>query len=486
MKKKCLAVIPFYLFFITSVSFSSPCPTDKRAGKTLTQLKEKTIAAAQVSYNWPQSPPEAQGFNSEIFEKASRHAEKLGFVNSLLVVRNGYLIHEEYFNGIDKDTPQKIASVSKSFIGALVGIALREGLMTLDQKMIDFYPDYVTPNMDPRKNDITIRHLLQMLGGFWDVDTMYSSNRIKYAIEYIPLYSDPGTAFHYSTIGVHLLSGIITRSSGMSTLDFAQMFLFDPLEISVAAWSQDPAGIYTGGFGMEFTPRNMARFGYLYLQEGEIKGIRIISENYHQESRIPSDLSENELAGCDAVQESGYGYLWWIAKMGDTWTYLARGSGGQYIIVIPELKMVIVLTGKVLYYSAFHHVANFRLFAYLILYPIRDWLGDPPFAPDNVQGAKRINRSLAQVEYVNEITWESSSRNQGLGVIEYRIYNIHSASKKELLAKVDPGTCVFLHRGSEVQKESEHIYGITAVTNDLKESIPAFVIIYSPEEGEYP
>ena len=269
----------------------------------------------------------------------------------------------------------------------------------------------------------------------------------------------------------------------MSTLDFAQMFLFDPLDISVAAWSQDPAGIYTGGFGMEFTPRNMARLGYLYLQGGEINGVRIIPENYLQESRNPSEPSKNALA-YDAVQESGYGYLWWIAKMGDYWTFLARGYGGQYIVVIPELKMVLVLTGKTYYYAAFHHVANFRLFAYLILYPVQDWLGDPPYAPENAQGDKKINQSLSQEEYINEITWESSSKDQGLGVVEYRIYKIHSATSRELLAKVDSNTFIFKHKGVDVHKESENIYGITSVTADQKESIPAFVLIYSPEEGD--
>jgi CubicO group peptidase (beta-lactamase class C family) len=484
MKRKfCVSVLSIPPL-IMALAFWSHYPFDRTAQKIHSGIQESLPEWKQQSFNWPLSTPEAQGLDSRIFQNAVQHARDLGFVDSLLVLRNGFLISENYFNGYDMETPHPIASASKTFIGALVGIAVREGLLSLDQKLLDFYPDYVSPNMDPRKNDITIRHLLQMLSGFWDVDTMLSSNRIKYAIEYIPLYSDPGIQFYYSTVGVHLLSGIITRASGMSTLDFALMYLFDSLGISVASWSRDPAGIYTGGFGMEFTPRNLARLGYLYVQGGALDGLQIIPEDYFQESWTASEPSNGMLGTYDAIEESGYGFLWWIAKMGGYWTYFARGHGGQHIIVVPGLNMAIVMNGKLYYYADFHHVAGFRLSAYLILNPIRDWLGDPPYAPENARGVKRINRSLGQKEYINEITWEPSARNQGIDVLEYRIYKIHSATKREILTRTDTNTFFYRQRGAEVQEKSEHIYGITTVTRDLRESIPAYVIIYRPENGE--
>ncbi len=484
MKEKFCSPIFFLLLLITVFVSSSLFPFQRTRKKIFSPIKEIRFEESQTTYGWPLSTPEAQGLDSNIFQNASEHARKLGFVDSLLVIRNGFLISEQYFNGYSMDTPHPIASASKTFIGALTGIAANQNLLSLDQKLTDFFPDYVTPRMDPRKNDITIRHMLQMLSGFWDVDPMRSSNRIKYAIEFIPLYSDPGTQFHYSTIGVHLLSGIITKVSGTSTLEFAQRYLFDPLNISVANWSQDPAGIYTGGFGMAFTPRNAARFGYLYAQNGIAEGMQILSEDYLQESWTASEPSKGMLANFDAIEESGYGFLWWIAKMGHYWTYLARGHGGQHILVIPELNMVIVINAKLYYFATLHHPANFRLSAYLILYPIRDWLGDPPHGPENAQGTKYLNRSLVQKEYINEITWEPSSRNPGLDISEYRIYKIHSANSRTLLAKTDANTFIYRHAGAEIQEKSEHIYGITTVTSDQKESIPAFVIIYEPENGE--
>ena len=106
---------------------------------------------------WPESSPEEQGLDSEIFRKAVQHAAYLGFTDGLLVVRNGFLIVEEYFNGYTRETPHLIASASKTFIGALAGIALRDSMFTLDQKLLEFYPEYVTPLMDPRKQQITLR-----------------------------------------------------------------------------------------------------------------------------------------------------------------------------------------------------------------------------------------------------------------------------------------------------------------------------------------
>jgi CubicO group peptidase (beta-lactamase class C family) len=437
---------------------------------------------SQTSYAWPESSPEDQGLDSEIFQKAVAHANYLGFTDSLLVVRNGALIAEEYFNGYTRESPHLIASASKTFIGALAGIAVRDSMFTLDQKLLEFYPEYVTPRMDPRKQQITLRHMLQMLTGFWDIDTMQSSNRIRYAVEYLPLYDDPGNSWRYSTIPVHLMSGIITRMSGMSTLEYANLHLFGPLGISVAAWSQDPAGIYTGGFGMSFTPRDLARFGELFIQNGNLDGLQIIPQDYLQESWVPSEPSLGAL-WYDAIEESGYGYLWWVAKMGGYWTYLARGHGGQHVVVVPELDMVIVLTGKIVTTSYLHHPAHFRLSAYMILTPIRDWLGEPPFAPENARGSKQANHALLQTGYVNRVVWEPSSRNQGLDIAAYRVYLYHSASDRELLLETSAIPFEFQQAGREVTETSEHVYGITAVTGDQKESLPAFVILYRPEGG---
>jgi CubicO group peptidase (beta-lactamase class C family) len=445
---------------------------------------QREIIRQQVlsPFNWPVSTPEAQGLDSGIFENALEAARKLEFVDSLLVVRNGYLIAEGYFNGFDQNTPHGIASASKTFIGALVGIAVREGLLTLDQKMVDFFPEYVTPNMDPRKNMITIRHLLMMTSGFSDRYLMYSSYRIKYAIEYIPLVVDPGSRWLYSTVGVHILSGIITRVSGMSTLDFARTYLFTPLQISVGSWDTDPQGIYTGGFGMAFVPRDLARFGYLYAQKGVLDGVQVIPADYLRDSWIPHESPGDYWTYSDAIEEVGYGYLWRIGKMGGYQVYGATGHGGQHILVVPEIDMIIVTTGQ-LYASDtfFQHLSLNRIESFLILHAVRNWLGDPPYAPASAKGAKRTIRSFLRKTYLNEITWQPDPRNPGTEVTGYRIYKIFSPTEKQLLAETDANTYQFWHQGDEVFEASEHVYGITTLTRDQGESIPAFVVIYKPE-----
>ena len=187
MRKKVHISILFIFLLISFLLYSQLFSFDQKGERDQIQNRQNRHMQNQQSYDWLLSTPEAQGLNSSIFQKAIQHAKDLEFVDNLLVVRNGYLIVEEYFDRSDKNTSHSIASASKTFIGALVGIAARENLLSLDQKLTDFYPEYVTPNMDPRKHDITIRHMLRMLSGYWDVDTMLSSNRIKYAIEYLPL-----------------------------------------------------------------------------------------------------------------------------------------------------------------------------------------------------------------------------------------------------------------------------------------------------------
>ena len=299
-----------------------------------------------VAYDWAFSTPEAQGLNPQRLSDAFNQAGQLGFVHSLLIVRNGFLVAERYFNGYDANDAHNVRSVSKSFISALVGIALREGFLhNLDQKILDFFPEYVTPGMDPRKYDITIQHLLTMTAGFDHEHNLFfqiynSANWIQTTLQ-LPLLYDPGERFLYNTFETHLLSGILTKATGMSTLEFAQTHLFEPLGIAVNRWEQDSQGVYFGGTDMFFAPRDMARFGYLYLQDGLLDGEQI----------VPSDWVGDAVqyaAGGDWTwgegTNLGYGYLWWIGTLGGYHVYFALGHGGQYIMNIPALHMIIVTT----------------------------------------------------------------------------------------------------------------------------------------------
>ncbi|MFQ6116616.1 MAG: serine hydrolase domain-containing protein, partial [bacterium] len=299
------------------------------------------------SYNWEVSTPEEQGLDSQILADAFEEAGQRPFVRSILIVKNGYLVAEQYYRGFDRDDAHNVKSVSKSFLSALVGIALREQYLdSLGQKMLDFFPEYVTPDLDPRKYNITIRHLLMMRAGIDhernNYSQIYSSdNWIKTTIE-LPLLFDPGEQFYYNTFQTHLLSAILTKATGMSTLDFANRYLLEPSHISVKDWEQGPQGYYFGGNNMFFTPRDMARFGYLYLKGGVLDGEQIVPADWVVAS--VTDYTGNQDWTWGELRNINYGYLWWLGEMNDYSMQLAIGYGGQFIILIPALNMIIVTT----------------------------------------------------------------------------------------------------------------------------------------------
>ncbi|UCG90259.1 MAG: serine hydrolase [Candidatus Heimdallarchaeota archaeon] len=257
-----------------------------------------------------------------------------------------------HFNDGAKNKAFHIHSASKSFTSALIGIAFREGFLeSLDHTLFDFFPEYFTPDLDPRKKNITLRHLLTMTAGFNFYDTgdewmSYSraEDWVKYAIE-LPLLHSPKENWHYSTPQTNLLSAILTRVANLSTREFAEKYLFKPLQISIRHWHQDPQGYYTGGHEMYFVPRDMARLGFLYLNNGSIDGNEIIPSEWIQESlQDYAGGRVDEAMRSSFYRNVGYDYQWWLQKLSGYDTFSARGHGGQFIICIPQLDMIVVTT----------------------------------------------------------------------------------------------------------------------------------------------
>ncbi len=287
---------------------------------------------------WRISTPEEQGVDSkiliEMFQKIQSSA--LDF-HSIVVIRNGYIITEAYWAPYHRTTIHNIKSASKSIMSALVGIALeKKYLKNLNQKVLEFFPEYVT---EPLKQEICLYNLLTMKAGF---NWMEDSGPSPFDLENwnkIPMRDKPGEKFEYNTMLPHMMSAILTTTSGESTKNFADSFLFKPLGIKSYTWKKSDAGYYCGGSEMFLTPRDMAKFGYLFLNKGKWNQQEIISEEWIKEStslkvKIPDNV--NYAAGLD------YGYWWWILDKG----YMAWGAGGQYIIVRPDLDLVVVITAN--------------------------------------------------------------------------------------------------------------------------------------------
>jgi CubicO group peptidase (beta-lactamase class C family) len=298
--------------------------------------------------DWRISTPAEQGVNSSRLEAAAQYIVDSGArVRSMLVVHNGYLIFERYFTPTlyDMDNTHIIYSCTKSITSALIGVALDKGYIdNTSQLLVDFFPDIYIDNLDSRKETITLEDILTMTSGLeWDEERYDepndyfgmtdSDNWVQYVLNKT-MVADPGTTFYYNTGGSHLLSAIINRTTGMTTLAFAIQNLFEPLGITAHPWLVDPQGIHFGGSALALRPRDMAKFGYLYLNNGTWDGEQIVSSDW-----VATSTNEHVTIYGGTFS---YGYQWWINSPSDY--YCARGYQGQYIFVVPEEDLVVVFS----------------------------------------------------------------------------------------------------------------------------------------------
>ena len=287
---------------------------------------------------WRFSTPEEQGLNSEILQDGVAHLSENSKIYSLILLRNDVIVVEKYFHKGRINRAANIQSVSKSILSALVGIAIREGYIeSVDQKVAEFLPECFAAVDDPRKKEVTLRDLLTMRSGFaWEdnITGLPGDDWVQAALAF-PLASPPGRTFNYSTISSHLMSVVLTRASGMSTCEFAYRYLFDPLGITVENWYLDPQGYALGGGGMFITPREMAKFGLLYLHRGEWAGVQVVPAEWVAES-------QGSRVVVSAPANVRYGYYWWQHVVGGYGVHSALGYGGQNINIIPGLNMVLV------------------------------------------------------------------------------------------------------------------------------------------------
>lgn len=295
---------------------------------------------------WRTSTPEEQGMDSGKLADMLKKIETSNDIRSVLVIRHGHLVLEAYKPPYDKSTEISIKSSCKSVISALTGIAIREGYIKgIDQTVAEIFPEQFEDVDDQRKKDITLKHLLTMESGLLSTEadgdmTPWTKSRdwVKYVID-LPLKSTPGDFFEYSTGLSHIMSAIITKTSGVSTYEFADKYLFGPMGIKITNWVQDPNGIYIGGADLDMKPLDMAKFGYLYLHNGVWNGQQLIPKEWVEESTINQ---QKKRIDTHAYYAPKYGYFWWVTEN----DYQAQGWGGQSIIVNPKLDMVVVFTAN--------------------------------------------------------------------------------------------------------------------------------------------
>jgi CubicO group peptidase (beta-lactamase class C family) len=304
-----------------------------------------------VRDDWRVSTPAEQGLDPRLVGTLYYNAPRLETLYGLLVIKNGYLVAEGYFNNGSVDQRGNMQSVTKSFTSALVGIALDKGyLRSLDQKMIEFFPELAGRIQDPRKKQIMIRHLLQMRAGYpWEessvelFELLYHGFKPSNLVD-VPLNKDPGSGFEYSNLTSHLLGVIVARASGTDLRSLAERHLFSKLHINAGFWQKDWEGNYLGFAVLHLTARDMARFGLMYLNGGRFDGQQVVSERWVRDSLLVYSEDAWGYAVGPNFKDIGYGYQWWSVRAGEHHYHLAWGHGGQQIALLPEYDMVIVAT----------------------------------------------------------------------------------------------------------------------------------------------
>ncbi len=275
------------------------------------------------------------------------------YVHSLLAVKDGKLVLEEYFYGYGPDDAHPVQSITKPVFSLLFGVAETQGLCCASQKLYDFFPSYRSQsNWDPRKDGISLENLLTMTSGLGCDDSkdakdcswpmVASPDWLDFSLS-LPLNEKPGSHFAYCGACLTPLEAILEKQSGLTLADYAQKFLFDPLGIKRPPWWEGPQGIHCPAFGLALRPRDMAKIGWLVLENGNWKGRQVVPEQWIRESTAPHVLSPR------TDKKSDYGYLWWERdadwngrklRVLDAW-----GVGGQHIFIVPGLDLVCVLTG---------------------------------------------------------------------------------------------------------------------------------------------
>ena len=281
-------------------------------------------------------------------------------LQAMIVLRDGRQVWEKYWSGADSSTAFNVKSVSKSFLSAMVGIAIDQKKLSLDQTIASILPEYYQHDVPPNrmfrtavlKNDsmrttVTVRHLLTQTSGIaWDeggpiLSTfLVSGDPARLMAEQI-MAAAPGSTFNYSTGNTHLLATALTRAVGTSLRPYAETTLLTPSGILLRDWLVDGAGKPLGGSEMYFTARGLARFGQLYLNGGKIDGRQVVpadwvATSWEKKADVASPIYKEMVPGI-----TGYGYLWWLRTSNGQVMNCALGYGGQYVLIVPELKLVI-------------------------------------------------------------------------------------------------------------------------------------------------
>lgn len=298
----------------------------------------------------PRSTPEQQGipagaihrFLDEVERAAVSKSQEL---HSFMLLRHGYVVAESWWKPYRPELPHMLFSLSKSFTSTAIGLAVSEGLISVSDKVVSFFPEYLPGNVSDNLAAMSIHHLLSMSAGHSECtmgacESDPEGNWVRGFLA-APVPHEPGTHFVYNTGATYMLSAILQKVTGQTLMEYLTPRIFNPLGIEDAFWISCPMGINTGGFGLSVKTEDIAKLGQLYLQKGLWNGQRLLSESW-----VATATSKQVSNGDDPNNDwtQGYGYQFWRCRHN---IYRGDGAFGQYCIVMPEQDAVIAITSGV-------------------------------------------------------------------------------------------------------------------------------------------
>lgn len=299
----------------------------------------------------------------KIIELEKMIADKYNNTTGIVVLKDGYKVYEQYFNGCNENSKIHIYSVTKSIISILIGIAIDKGYInSVNQKVLEFFPDYQVKKREKTIQNITLKHILTMSAPYKYHLPPYiryfkSNNWINFSLDLLGGKKPVGEFRYVPLIGPDILSGILIKTTGQSVLQFATENLFEPLGIEVenniifksakeqmafnqstdiSGWVADLMGTNSTGWGLTLSTGEMAKIGQLFLDDGKVSGKQIVSSSWLKESTSVHNIWKK--------QNLSYGYLWWIIDSQDH-AGAAMGDGGNVIYFNPVNNIVVGISG---------------------------------------------------------------------------------------------------------------------------------------------
>ena len=289
----------------------------------------------------PRATPESQGVSSAVIREFIETADRnVNSMHSFMLVRHGKVVAEAWWEPESADKPHILWSLSKSFTSTAVGLAIKEDRLSLNDKVLKFFPNDAPAEASDNLKAMRVRDLLTMNAGHQNELNWRSASHWAKAFLAHPVPHKPGTHFRYNTPATYMLSAIVQKVTGMTVLDYLTPRLFGPLGIKKPKWDNSPQGISIGGYGLYLRTEDIAKFGQLYLQKGRWNGKQILPEEWVRQATARQVANGSNP---DSDWEQGYGFQFWRCRHG---AYRGDGKDGQFCIVLPELDAVIAMTAN--------------------------------------------------------------------------------------------------------------------------------------------